>query len=126
VDRLRRYIAAMSSNDLDYASIRVGLRAPRVAIVFDAAGEDWPFLARLALWQATQAWGGAGFILVPHVGGNVSRVMLRAAVAYDLDYVVSSPVTIGDREAVEPGWIETHVADIGEHPQQCADEAHAG
>jgi len=48
-----------------YADARMTLRPARVAVVFDG-GEDWQYWARLAVYAASQVWGGAGFILIPH------------------------------------------------------------
>ena len=106
----------MSSMELKYAGVRLGLRAPRVAVVFNGAAAHWHFFARLALWQSTHMWGGSGFILVPHVGGVVSPAMLRASVAYDPDYVVVSPITMGDLEAAEPGWAARTITDFDKVP----------
>ena len=41
------------------------LRPARVAVVFDG-GDDWHYWVRLAIYAASQVWGGAGFILIPH------------------------------------------------------------
>jgi hypothetical protein len=76
-----------------YAEALLGLRPSRVAIVFPADTPYWMFFARAALWEANQIWGGAGFVLVPHHGGDVSGTLLRAVAAYDPDYVVGHRVT---------------------------------
>jgi hypothetical protein len=86
----------------DYADARTTLRPARVAVVFDG-GDDWHYWARLALYAASQVWGGGGFILVPHREGEVAPLLLRAACAYDPDYVVLLRVTINRFEAARPG-----------------------
>ena len=48
--------------------------------------------ARSALAQANQFWGGAGFVLVPHHGPDVSPNVMRLLQAYDPDYVVAHRV----------------------------------
>ncbi|WP_157571501.1 hypothetical protein [Nocardioides alkalitolerans] len=75
-----------------YSETYFSLRAPRVAIVFPASTPHWDYFARRALWQANQLWGGAGFVLVPHLDGVVSDHVLRAVAAYDPDYVVPHQV----------------------------------
>jgi len=77
----------------DYAEAFFSLRAPRVAIVFPADTPHWDFFARKALWRANRLWGGAGFVLVPHHGGEVSDTVLRAVASYDPDYVVGHQVS---------------------------------
>ena len=54
------------------------LRPARVAVVFDG-GDDWQYWARLAIDAASQVWGGAGFILIPHRDGEVVPSLLQAA-----------------------------------------------
>lgn len=78
------------------------LRPARVAVVFDG-GELWHYWARLAIYAASQVWGGAGFILVPHRGGDVEPCLLQAAAAYDPDHVVLLRVTVRHMELARPG-----------------------
>jgi hypothetical protein len=78
------------------------LRPARVAVVFDG-GEDWQYWARLAIHAASQVWGGAGFILIPHRGGEVAPVLLQAAAAYDPDHVVLLRITVRHLELARPG-----------------------
>jgi hypothetical protein len=78
------------------------LRAPRAAIVFPA-DEGWHDWARLALYTASQLWGGKGFVLIPHTGRDVDPIVLSAVVAYDPDYVVQLQVTLGEYEGLRPG-----------------------
>ncbi|MGX7829061.1 hypothetical protein ACTG9Q_28660 [Actinokineospora sp. 24-640] len=79
-----------------YAVVRMGLRAPRIAVVFDADHADWSFLVRRAAFLSCQRWGGAGFALVPHRSGVVDPVALRACAAYDPDHVLAMPWRVGD------------------------------
>jgi hypothetical protein len=87
-----------------YAAVRLGLRAPRVVVVFDGAA-DWHYWARLALYAASQVWGGYGFILIPHQRGVVSEELLNIARAYDPDYVTVLHRTIQDWETISPGSV---------------------
>lgn len=87
------------------------LRAPRIAVVVDASTDAWMYSARLALAQCTRAWGGAGFVVVPHRAGELSAGIVRAVSAYDPDYVAVSAQTIGQREVVAPGALEIQGAD---------------
>jgi hypothetical protein len=85
-----------------YANVRIGLRAPRVAVVFDG-GDQWSYWARLALHAATQTWGGAGFILIPHIDGDVEDCLLTLTEAYDPDHVVLLQPTVVEHERAVPG-----------------------
>src|ERR1022692_1482020 len=78
------------------------LRPARVAVVFDG-GEPWHYWARLAIYAASQVWGGAGFILIPHRDGEVAPCLLQAAAAYDPDHVVLLCVTVRHMEVARPG-----------------------
>lgn len=78
------------------------LRPARVAVVFDG-GDDWQYWARLAIYAASQVWGGAGFILIPHRDGKVAPSLLQAASAYDPDHVVLLRITVRHFELVRPG-----------------------
>jgi hypothetical protein len=78
------------------------LRPARVAVVFDG-GELWHYWARLAIYAASQVWGGAGFILIPHRGGEVESCLLQAAAVYDPDHVVLLRITVRHMELARPG-----------------------
>lgn len=86
----------------DYTDARMALRPARIAVVFDG-GDDWQYWARLAIYAASQVWGGAGFILIPHRDGEVAPSLLQAASAYDPDHVVLLRVTVRHFELVRPG-----------------------
>jgi hypothetical protein len=86
----------------DYADARMTLRPARVAVVFDG-GELWHYWACLAIYAASQVWGGAGFILIPHRDGEVESCLLQAAAAYDPDHVVLLCVTVRHMELARPG-----------------------
>jgi len=96
----------------DYASVSMGLRPSRVVVVFDGAN-DWTYWARRALYLAEFRWGGVGFALVPHRGGQVDRALLAACRAYDPDEVVTISATIGEIEDLRPGWFQVQ-GDDGE------------
>ena len=87
-----------------YATAYVGLRAPRVAIVFDG-GDDWHYWARRALFDLTKVWGGAGFVLVPHRGGVVEPALLQLVRTYDPDYVAVHAKTWTQMETASPGQL---------------------
>jgi hypothetical protein len=58
---------------------------------------------RLAMYSCGRISGGSGFLLlIPHHDGKVSRSLRRVARAYDPDYVVTLPMTIGQFEAINP------------------------
>lgn len=80
----------------------MALRPARVAVVFDG-GELWHYWARMAIYAASQVWGGAGFILIPHRDGEVAPCLLQAAAAYDPDHVVLLRVTVRHMELARPG-----------------------
>lgn len=96
----------MSANrHVEYATVTTGFRAPRVAVVFRAYGQ-WDYFARVAMYAASHTWGGAGFVLIPATNGSIPAEILKAVVAYDPDYVVSSGYTVGDLDSLMPGTIE--------------------
>ena len=55
---------------------RMTLRPSRVAVVFDG-GDDWHYWARLAIYAASQVWGGSGFILVRIAAAKLSLYSCR-------------------------------------------------
>jgi hypothetical protein len=93
----------------DYADARMTLRPARVAVVFDG-GDGWHYWVRLAIYAASQIWGGAGFLLVPHREGEVAPSLLQAVAAYDPDHVVLLRITVRHFELVRPGAL-TFVVD---------------
>jgi hypothetical protein len=78
------------------------LRPARVAVVFDG-GDGWQYWARLAIYAASQVWGGAGFTLIPHRDGEVAPSLLQAASVYDPDHVVLLRITLRHFELAQPG-----------------------
>jgi hypothetical protein len=104
-DQGQRRPGAARGGSSGYSSIRVGLRPPRVVIVFDGAAADWQYWARLALHTATGLWGGQGFLPIPHQKGEVDDALLRAAAVYDPDYVLLLKPTIAQYEAARPGQL---------------------
>lgn len=79
-------------------------RPPRVAFII-RADERWDYWARLALYDASQRWGGVGYVLVPHSDGSVHPSLLECAVAYDPDLVIHLHSTVGQYEAAFPGQL---------------------
>ncbi|MEW1837522.1 hypothetical protein AB0392_06145 [Nonomuraea angiospora] len=101
----------MTSNEtLSYASVSITPRPPRVIIVVEG-GKYWSYWVRRALYRADMVWGGAGFAVVPHQGGRVNTVLLRACEAYDPDFVVTYSPTVADVEHFRPGFISIHGED---------------
>ncbi|MDP9848330.1 hypothetical protein J2853_007541 [Streptosporangium lutulentum] len=95
----------MTSNEtLSYTSVSITPRPPRVIIVVDG-GKHWSYWVRRALYRADKVWGGAGFAVVPHQGGQVNPMLLRACEAYDPDFVVTYNPTVADIEHFHPGFI---------------------
>lgn len=82
------------------------LRAHRVALLVPGT-HDWKLMARQAISVITSYWGGAGFVVVPVVSGEVHPALLTALREYDPDMVVvpaaDSPlvVTPEDRGALQ-------------------------
>ena len=60
---------------------------------------------RLALFDASHRWGGAGYVVIPHTDGEVHPVLLEAIAAYDPDFVVELQPTVRQFEAAYPGLI---------------------
>ncbi len=73
--------------------------------MFDG-GPHWHYWARLALHACTKLWGGEGFILVPHDGGQVRPEMLEMVRMYDPDYVVTLQRTLRTVALAEPGRLK--------------------
>src|SRR6476661_4688959 len=97
--------------NIEYADASVNFRAPRAAIVI-RGDEGWIYWARKAIYACCGIWGGWGFVLVPHRKGVVDPVILRGVRAYDPDYVVSLPITLGEFEAIHPGEIEARIEQL--------------
>jgi hypothetical protein len=100
--RRRLDVRVDAAAQTDYADARMTLRPARVAVVFDG-GEGWHYWARLAIYAASQVWGGAGFILIPHRDGRVAPSLLQAASAYDPDHVMLLRITVRHFELARPG-----------------------
>jgi len=96
---------AQPHTNLDYASVELSLRAPRVAVLVEVDSEEWMFTARIAIRQSTLTWGGAGFVLVPHRGGKIDPFLLQAVRAYDPDYVATSARTAAQQDFASPGTL---------------------
>lgn len=65
-----------------YTVVNHGVRAPRVAVVVPG-GEAWQDWVRLGLYGMAGVWGGSGFVLVPHDGGEIAPVLVEMVAAYD-------------------------------------------
>lgn len=83
--------------------LTLGLRVPRVVLVFPGDVPNWTWYARVCLHLASQVWGGSGFTFVSHTSGHVDETLLRAVRAYDPDYVVMLPAQIAT-EHCESAW----------------------
>jgi hypothetical protein len=91
-----------------FQPLRAALRPPRAVVVFDG-GDHWLSNAALAMYSCGRIWGGSGFLLIPHHDGKVSRSLRRLARAYDPDYVVTLPMSVGQFEAINPGVLSLSV-----------------
>lgn len=100
----------MTVSTTTYSTVSMALRPPRAVVVFNG-GDNWTFWARRALYLAGRVWGGCGFAVVPHKNGHVDPVLLRACRAYDPDYVVVCPLTVGELEQLRPGWFQVRGGD---------------
>jgi len=96
------YVLPDSVQRSAFRDVMVACRPQRVAISFDAS-EDWQTRAAVALAAAGNAWGGSGFILIPHRSGVVHPALLRMARLYDPDYVNEFNFT---NEDVRPEGVE--------------------
>lgn len=88
-----------------FQGLRTTLRPPRAVVVFSGDG-DWLSHAAQAVYECGRVWGGSGFILIPHHNGVVHPDLIRLAAAYDPDYVLTIPITIGQYEAMYPGLLQ--------------------
>ncbi len=79
------------------------LRAPRVAIAIP--DEDWEYFAFRGMEFFSRTWGGAGGVLLPVSQGRFAPAVARLLRHYDPDYLTTLQVTVGDREALQPGLL---------------------
>jgi hypothetical protein len=100
--RTRLNVCVDAAAHSDHVDGRMTLRPARVAVVLDG-GDCWQYWARLAVYAASQIWGGAGFILIPHRDGEVPPSLLQAASVYDPDHVVLLRITVRHFELARPG-----------------------
>jgi hypothetical protein len=91
-----------------FQPLRAALRPPRAIVIIDG-GDNWLGNAALGMYSCGRIWGGSGFILIPHHDGKISRSLRRLARAYDPDYVVTLPITVGQFEAIKPGALPLFV-----------------
>ena len=84
-----------------FAGARLAPRPPRVAVLVPG-GERWDYWVRLAMFDASTRWGGAGYVVVPHRDGSVNEQLLEVLVAYDPDFVVELQPTLRQLEVAFP------------------------
>lgn len=84
----RRYLDLVGTNDTSRSTAAiVGLRAPRAALLF-RADEHWHSWASLAIYTASQYWGGEGYVLIPYApDGSVHPALLNAISRFDPDFI---------------------------------------
>jgi len=88
-----------------HQAVRVGLRAPRVAVRVGARC-DWQSMFALAMSTAAGKWGGYGFIYLPCGGSDLHPALARILHAYDPDYLVNArgpSVDVWGRRGDQPG-----------------------
>jgi hypothetical protein len=90
---------------MSYSTVSMALRPSRTVVVVDG-GDQWTYWAKRALYLSGQVWGGCGFAVVPHRNGQVHPALLRACRAYDPDFVVTFPRSVGELEHLTPGWFQ--------------------
>lgn len=81
---------------------RIGLRAPRAAIIVNG-DDDRTFWARMALFEANQLWGRQGFVLVPHHHSSVHPAVLSTVTAYDPHHVQVLRASPAEMRCTVPG-----------------------
>jgi hypothetical protein len=91
-----------------YGSVRIGLRAPRVAVRLNLAPDwlDWRYQFCFAMAKASAIWGGYGFIYIPYHNDKIHAAVARLLRAYDPDYLVDLRLTVDDVNAINPEWLE--------------------
>lgn len=90
------------THGMEFASLMTSLRAPRVAIAIPDT--DWSYFARRGLEFFSRTWGGAGGVLIPVADGQVAPAVGRLLRRYDPDYLTTLQFSVGDKEALQPGW----------------------
>lgn len=93
-----------------FAAARLAPRPPRVAVVVPG-GDHWDYWVRLAMFDASTRWGGAGYVLVPHLDGAVNGHLLEVLVTYDPDFVVELQPTLRQLEAAFPGDVPVRASE---------------
>lgn len=110
IDRSSWLVVRVTEPPIAYSAVSMALRPPRAVVVFNG-GDNWTYWVRRAHYLAGQVWGGCGFALVPHRNGRVDPILLQACRAYDPDYVVVCPLTVGELEQLRPGWFKVDGGD---------------
>lgn len=93
-----------------FAAVRLAPRPPRIAVVVPG-GDRWDYWVRLAMFDASTRWGGAGYVVVPHLDGAVNTHLLEVLVTYDPDFVVELQPTLRQFEAAFPGAVSFDAPD---------------
>ena len=70
-----------------YKTFRVSLRPPRIACLINSNDVQWQAKVLIAIESFSRTWGGAGFIIVPTDGQNISAVFWEVLLSYDPDYL---------------------------------------
>jgi hypothetical protein len=104
---MREYGVVQDEGASGYGFARIGLRAPRVAVLVETRA-NWQSMFGLAMSMASSLWGGYGFIYLPRGTGKLHPALARILTAYDPDYLVDALWTHGDVEAMGPGWHARH------------------
>ncbi|MFW0797782.1 hypothetical protein AAFP30_28540 [Gordonia sp. CPCC 205515] len=102
-NRSDRDAITASGQSLRQEILTLGLRVPRVVLVFPGDVPNWTWYARVCLHLASQVWGGSGFTFVSHSAGVVDTTLLRAVRAYDPDYVLMLPTQLATHDC-ESAW----------------------
>ena len=84
-----------------FGTVRLAVRAPRVAVLMRAE-EEWIFDARRVLGTVSRVWGGVGHIVVPWLSGEVHPALLDVARGHDPDYLTVVSRTFADWRAQDP------------------------
>ncbi|NUU06432.1 hypothetical protein [Leifsonia sp. C5G2] len=94
-----------SSMTPGYRTAMIGLRPPRVALLFPG-WENWRGWARLALETVTGEWGGGGHLIVPYdEDGSVDEELVRACTAFDPDRIELLTAPPSTWAKLSPEWV---------------------
>ena len=86
----------------EFKTIFAGVRAPRCAVLMDAADPDWQETCRRIIECLSSLWGGRYSLIVPTDGKTIPPLFWQLLETYDPDYIVYYHKTARDIMLARP------------------------